>query len=83
MALCFPFILVFIGTQAALGARARIGIFRSCAGARDAPAAPGGGFNAVLAERVRGVVENKTGAGARAHNKDYCHEARVWWPGDR
>lgn len=83
MALGFPFILVFVGTQAALGARARIGILGSCAGARDAPAAPGGDFNAALAERVRGVVENETGAGARAHNEYDGHEARVWWPGDR
>ncbi|KAJ9482502.1 hypothetical protein VN97_g10934, partial [Penicillium thymicola] len=83
MALCFPFILIFVGTQAALGARARIGVLGSCASARDTPATPGGGFDAALAERVRRVVENETGASARAHNEDDGNEARVWGPGDR
>ena len=78
MALGFSFVFVFVGGRVALGARARIGILRSRAIARNAPSTPGSGFDAVLAEGIRGVVEDEAGPGSRAH-----HEAGIWWSGDR
>lgn len=85
MAFSLLLVLVFVGAESALITRARVRILGALSAARagDASSALGGGLEPVLAERVRRIVEDETGAGARAYNQDNCHQARVWWPCDR
>lgn len=65
-------ILIFIRAKSTLITRARVGILGalSAACARDAPAALGRGLQAVLAKRVRRIMENEARPGARSNDED-------------
>lgn len=65
-----PLLLIFIGAESTLRAGARVGISGalSTARARNASPALGGCLYTVFTERVRWVMEDETGTGARAHD---------------